>query len=323
MVLCLADFGSCPPAAGSLALADFGRGPPAIEFLVLHDLGPISPATGFLALSDLGPGPSATGSLAQADFGPGPPTVGSLALADLESGCLATGFFAPADLVPGPPAAGFPALAEFGPGLPVTGSFALADFGPGYTAAGSPVHADLGSGPPATGSLADTDSSASVFLVFLSLVYNLMFLGCFALCDLVPASPTAKSLTLSLSVNVLVYTKYVSRTCLVTSTAPTVMLFFLELFHIPEFSDFITHADPILGFPEIDFLTFRVFLNSVHASIHALFISQVTSVLERSILGFLISTDLDVSSVGYTTPFIFSVYLTPSDFNVAFLWYIF
>ena len=29
-----------------------------------------------------------------------------------------------------------------------------------------------------------------------------------------------------------------------------------------------------------------------------------------------------MSSVGYTTPFIFSVYLTPSDFNVAFLWYI-
>ena len=65
-----------------------------------------------------------------------------------------------------------------------------------------------------------------------------MFLGYFALCDLVPASPTSKSLTLSRSVNVLVYTEYVSRTCLVTSTAPTVMLFFLESLHIPEFSDF-------------------------------------------------------------------------------------
>ena len=159
-------------------------------------------------------------------------------------------------------------------------------------------------------------------MLFLSLVYYLTFLGYFALCDWVPASLTAKSLTLWRSVNVLVYTEYVSRTCLVTSTAPTVMLFFLESLHIPEFSEFITHADPILRFPVINFLTFWVFLNSVHASIHAQFISQVASVLERSISGFLISPDLDVSSSGYTTPFIFSVYLTPSDFNLAVLWYI-
>ena len=58
------------------------------------------------------------------------------------------------------------------------------------------------------------------------------------------------------------------------------------------------------------------------ASIHAQFISQVASVLERSISGFLIRPDLKVSSAGYTTPFIFSVYLTPSDFDLAFLWYI-
>ena len=145
-----------------------------------------------------------------------------------------------------------------------------------------------------------------------------MFLGYFALCDLVPASPTAMSLTLSRSVNVLVYTEYVSRTSLVTSTAPTVMLFFLESLHIPEFSESITHADPVLEFSVINILTFWVFLNSVHASIYAQFISQVASVLERSVSGFLISTDLAVSS-GYTTPFIFSVYLNPSDFNLAFL----
>ena len=72
----------------------------------------------------------------------------------------------------------------------------------------------------------------------------------------------------------------------------------------------------------INILTFWVSLNSVHASIYAQFISQVASVLERSISGFLFSPDLAVSS-GYTTPFIFSVYLTPSDFNLAFLWYIF
>ena len=63
-------------------------------------------------------------------------------------------------------------------------------------------------------------------------------------------------------------------------------------------------------------------MNSVHASIHAQFISQVASVLERSISGFLISPDLDVSSADYTTPFIFSIYLSPSDFNLFFLWYI-
>ena len=114
------------------------------------------------------------------------------------------------------------------------------------------------------------------------------------------------------------YTKYVSRTCLDTSTAPTVMLFFLESLHIPEFSESITHADPIPGFPLIDILTFWVVLNSVHASIHAQFISQVASVLERSISGFLISPNLHVSSAGYTTSFIFSVYLTPSYFNLAF-----
>ena len=247
--------------------------------------------------------------IALVDLCPGPPTVESLALTDLVSGCLATGSHALADLGPGPPVPGSLALADFGPGPPVTGSFALADLGPG---------------PPATGSLADTDSnsSASVFMLFLSLVYYLTFLGYFALCDWVPTSLTAKSLTLWRSVNVLVYTEYVSRTCLVTSTAPTVMLFFLESLHIPEFSEFITHADPILGFPVIKFLTFWVFLNSVHASIHAQFISQVASVLERSISGFLISPDLDVSSAGYTTPFIFSVYLTPSDFNLAVLWYI-
>ena len=247
--------------------------------------------------------------IALVDLCPGPPTVESLALTDLVSGCLATGSHALADLGPGPPVPGSLGLADFGPGPPVTGSFALADLGPG---------------PPATGSLADTDSnsSASVFLLFLSLVYYLTFLGYFALCDWIPASLTAKSLTLWRSVNVLVYTEYVSRTCLVTSTAPTVMLFFLESLHIPEFSEFITHADPILRFPVINFLTFWVFLNSVHASIHAQFISQVASVLERSISGFLISPDLEVSSAGYTTPFIFSVYLTPSDFNLAVLWYI-
>ena len=247
--------------------------------------------------------------IALVDLCPGPPTVESLALTDLVSGCLATGSHALADLGPGPPVPGSLALADFGPGPPVTGSFALADLGPG---------------PPATGSLADTDSnsSASVFMLFLSLVYYLTFLGYFALCDWVPTSFTAKSLTLWRSVNVLVYTEYVSRTCLVTSTAPTVMLFFLESLHIPEFSEFITHADPILRFPVMNFLTFWVFLNSVHASIHAQFISQVASVLERSISGFLISPDLDVSSAGYTTPFIFSVYLTPSDFNLAVLWYI-
>ena len=232
--------------------------------------------------------------IALVDLCPGPPAVESLGLTDLVSGCLATGSHA---------------LADVGPELPAASPLALADLGPG---------------PPATGSLADTDSnsSASVFLLFLSLVYYLTFLGYFALCDWIPASLTAKSLTLWRSVNVLVYTEYVSRTCLVTSTAPTVMLFFLESLHIPEFSELITHADPILGFPVINFLTFWVFLNSVHASIHAQFISQVVSVLERSISGFLISPDLDVSSASYTTPFIFSVYLTPSDFNLAVLWYI-
>ena len=247
--------------------------------------------------------------IALVDLCPGPPAVESLGLTDLVSGCLATGSHALADVGPELPAASPLALADFGPGPPVTGSFVLADLGPG---------------PPTTESLADTDSnsSASVFLLFLSLVYYLTFLGYFALCDLVPATLTAKSLTLWRSVNVLVYTEYVSRTCLVTSTAPTVMLFFLESLHIPEFSESITHADPILGFPVINFLTFWVFLNSVHASIHAQFISQVASVLERSISGFLISPDLDVSSEGYTTPFIFSVYLTPSDFNLAVLWYI-
>ena len=247
--------------------------------------------------------------IALVDLCPGPPAVESLGLTDLVSGCLATGSHALADVGPGLPATSPLALADLGPGPPVTGSFALADLGPG---------------PPATGSLADTDSnsSASVFLLFLSLVYYLTFLGYFALCDWIPASVTAKSLTLWRSVNVLVYTEYVSRTCLVTSTAPTVMLFFLESLHIPEFSEFITHADPILGFPVINFLTFWVFLDSVHASIYAQFISQVASVLERSISGFLISPDLDVSSAGYTTPFIFSVYLTPSDFNLAALWYI-
>ena len=247
--------------------------------------------------------------IALVDLCPGPPAVESLGLTDLVSGCLATGSHALADVGPELPATSPLALADFGPGPPVTGSFVLADLGPG---------------PPATGSLADTDSnsSASVFLLFLSLVYYLTFLGYFALCDWVPASFTAKSLTLWRSVNVLVYTEYVSRTCLVTSTAPTVMLFFLESLHIPEFSELITHADPILGFPVINFLTFWVFLNSVHASIHAQFISQVASVLERSISGFLISPNLDLSSAGYTTPFIFSVYLTPSDFNLAVLWYI-
>ena len=247
--------------------------------------------------------------IALVDLCPGPPAVESLGLTDLVSGCLATGSHALADVGPELPATSPLALADFGPGPPVTGSFALADLGPG---------------PHATGSLADTDSnsSASVFMLFLSLVYYLTFLGYFALCDWVPASFTAKSLTLWRSVNVLVYTEYVSRTCLVTSTAPTVMLFFLESLHIPEFSESITHADPILGFPVINFLMFWVFLNSVHASIHAQFISQVASVLERSISGFLISPDLDVSSAGYTTPFIFSVYLTPSDFNLAVLWYI-
>ena len=247
--------------------------------------------------------------IALVDLCPSPSAVESLGLTDLVSGCLATGSHALADVGPELPAASPLALADFGPGPPVTGSFVLADLGPG---------------PPTTGSLADTDSnsSASVFLLFLSLVYYLTFLGYFALCDLVPASLTAKSLTLWRSVNVLVYTEYVSRTCLVTSTAPTVMLFFLESLHIPEFSESITHADPILGFPVINFLTFWVFLNSVHASIHVQFISQVASVLERSISGFLISPDLDVSSAGFTTPFIFSVYLTPSDFNLAVLWYI-
>ena len=262
--------------------------------------------------------------IALVDLCPGPPAVESLGLTDLVSGCLATGSHALADVGPELPVASPLALADLGPGPPVPGSLALADFGPGPPVTGSFALADLGPGPPATGSLADTDSnsSASVFLLFLSLVYYFTFLGYFALCDLVPASLTAKSLTLWRSVNVLVYTEYVSRTCLVTSTAPSVMLFFLESLHIPEFSEFITHADPILGFPVINFLTFWVFLNSVHASIHAQFISQVASVLERSISGFLISPDLDVSSAGYTTPFIFSVYLTPSDFNLAVLWYI-
>ena len=127
--------------------------------------------------------------IALVDLCPGPPTVESLALTDLVSGCLATGSHALADLGPGPPVPGSLALADFGPVPPVTGSFALADLGPG---------------PPATGSLADTDSnsSASVFLLFLSLVYYLTFLGYFALCDWIPASLTAKSLTLWRSVNV-------------------------------------------------------------------------------------------------------------------------
>ena len=262
--------------------------------------------------------------IALVDLCPGPPAVESLGLTDLVSGCLATGSHALADVGPELPAASPLALADLGPGPPVPWSLALADFGPGPPVTGSFVLADLSPGPPATGSLADTDSnsSASVFLLFLSLVYYLTFLGYFALYDWVPTSFTAKSLTLWRSVNVLVYTEYVSRTCLVTSTAPTVMLFFLESLHIPEFSESVTHADPILRFPVIKFLTFWVFLNSVHASIHAQFISQVASVLERSISGFLISPDLDVSSAGYTTPFIFSVYLTPSDFNLAVLWYI-
>ena len=262
--------------------------------------------------------------IALVDLCPGPPAVESLGLTDLVSGCLATGSHALADVGPELPATSPLALADLGPGPPVPGSLALADFGPGPPVTGSFVLADLGPGPPTTGSLADTDSnsSASVFLLFLSLVYYLTFLGYFALCDWIPASLTSKSLTLWRSVNVLVYTEYVSRTCLVTSTAPTVMLFFLESLHIPEFSESITHADPILGFPVINFLTFWVLLNSVHASIHVQFISQVASVLEHSISGFLISPDLDVSSAGYTTPFIFSVYLTPSDFNLAVLWYI-
>ena len=262
--------------------------------------------------------------IALVDLCPGPPAVESLGLTDLVPGCLATGSHALADVGPELPAASPLALADLGPGPPVPGSLALADFGPGPPVTGSFALADLGPGPPATGSLADTDSnsSASVFMLFLSLVYYLTFLGYFALCDWIPASVTAKSLTLWRSVNVLVYTEYVSCTCLVTSTAPTVMLFFLESLHIPEFSESITHADPIFRFPVIKFLTFWVFLNSVHASIHAQFISQVASVLERSISGFLISPDLDVSSAGYTTPFIFSVYLTPSDFNLAVLWYI-
>ena len=230
-------------------LADFGLGPgpPTVGYLALTDLVSGCLATGFHALADLGPGTPASGPLALSDLGPGPPAAGSPAFANCG---------------PGPPAAGSPALTDFGPGPPVTEFFALVDLGPD---------------PPTAGSPADTDSdpSASVFLLFLSLVYNLTFLGYFALCDLVPASPTAKSLTLSGSVNVLVYTEYISRTCLVTSTAPTVLLFFLESLHIPEFSESITHADPILGFPVIDILTFWVFLNSVHASIHAQFISQV------------------------------------------------
>ena len=320
----MADLGPGPPVSGSLALTNFGPGPPAST----------SPAL-------INPSPSATGSLALADFGlgRGPPTFGSLALANLVSSCLATEFHALADLGPGPlatgslaladlgpghPATGPLILADLGPGPPVTGSFALADLGPGPPVAGSPALVDFNPGLPAAGSLAntDSDSSASVFLLFLSLVHNLTFLGYFALCDLVPTSPTAKSLTLLRSVNVLVYTEYGFRTCLVTSTAPTVMLFFLESLHIPGFSESITHADPILGFPVIDLLMFWVFLISVHASNHAQFISQVASGLERSISGFLISLNLDVSSAGYTTAFIFSVYLTPFDFNLAFLWYI-
>ena len=261
-VPCLADFGlgPGPPTVGYLALTDLVSGCLATGFHALADLGPGTPASGPLALSDLGPGPPAAGSPAFANCGTGPSAAGSPALTDFGPGPPVTGFFALVDLGPDPPTAGSSALADFGPGPPVTGSFALAD---------------LGSGPPAAGSPADTDSdpSASVFLLFLSLVYNLTFLGYFALCDLVPASPTAKSLTLSGSVNVLVYTEYISRTCLVTSTAPTVLLFFLESLHIPEFSESITHADPILGFPVIDILTFWVFLNSVHASIHAQFIS--------------------------------------------------
>ena len=280
----------------------------------LVELCPGLPAVGFLVLADVGPG-----SLISTNVGPGPPAIEFLVLNDLGPIPLATGFLALSDLGPGFPVTGSLALTDFGPDPPVTGSFALADLGPGPPAAGSPALVDFGSGPPATESLADTDSdsSASVFLVFLSLVYNFMFLGYFALCDLVPASPTAKSLTLWRSVKVLVYTECVSCLCLVTSTAPTVMPFFLESLHIPEFSESITHADPVLEFPVISILTFWVFLNSVHASIYAQFILQVASVLERSISGFLFSPDLAVSS-GYTTPFIFSVYLTPSDFNLPF-----
>ena len=166
--------------------------------------------------------------IALVDLCPGPPAVESLGLTDLVSGCLATGSHALADVGPELPATSPLALADLGPGPPVPGSLALADFGPGPPVTGSFALADLGPGPPATGSLSDTDSnsSASVFMLFLSLVYYLTFLGYFALCDWVPTSFTAKSLTLWRSVNVLVYTEHVSRTCLVTSTAPTVMLFF-------------------------------------------------------------------------------------------------
>ena len=93
-----------------------------------------------------------------------------------------------------------PCQANFGPGPPATGSPALADFGPG---------------PPATRTHAHTDSvsSAFVFLLFLSLVYNLAFTGYFALCDLAPASPTAESLIFSCSFIVLVHTKSASHMC--------------------------------------------------------------------------------------------------------------
>ena len=115
--------------------------------------------------------------IALVDLCPGPPTVESLALTDLVSGCLATGSHALADVGPELPAASPLALADLGPGPPVPGSLALADFGPGPPVTGSFALADLGPGPPATGSLADTDSnsSASVFMLFLSLVYYLRF----------------------------------------------------------------------------------------------------------------------------------------------------
>ena len=105
------------------------------------------------------------------------------------------------------------------------------------------------------------------------------------------------------------------------------MLFFLKSFLIPEFSESITHADPIPGFSVIAFLTFWVILNSIHASIHTEFISQVAPDLERLIFGFMIRSEkmirsgLEVSSVGYATPFLTSVSLT--DFNLTILWFLY
>ena len=99
------------------------------------------------------------------------------------------------------------------------------------------------------------------------------------------------------------------------------MLFFLKPFVIPEFSESITQADPIPRFSVIAFLTFWVILNSIHASIHTEFISQVAPDLERLIFGFLIRSGLEVSSVGYATPFLTSVSLT--DFNLTILWFLY